>query len=442
MKRRYSLIRVEPPGPRARDVIERDKDLLMQSYVRWLPVVIERGEGFIVEDVDGNRYIDFNAGIAVLNTGHRDPDVIAAIKSQLEKFIHYSLTDFYYELAVKYSEKLLDAMGYDGKIFFTNSGTESIEAGIKVAKGYFEGRRHYFLAFIGGFHGRTLGSLSLTASKPIQRRFFFPMVPGAVHVPYPYCYRCPFKMEYPSCGIACLDYIKEWVFEKYLPGEELAAAVIEPVAGEGGYIPAPKEFMVGLKRLVEEYGGLLMVDEVQSGFGRTGKLFAYMHMDIEPDLIATAKAIASGLPLGALIGRKDVMILPGGTHANTFGGNPVSLAAAEATLDKLLNGLIDNASRVGEYLLKRLRELQEKYEVIGDVRGLGLMIGMELVKDRESKQPHKKLLEKVIMSSFKKGLIIIGSGVSTVRFSPPLNITEDVVDEAIDIFEEALKESI
>ncbi len=442
MKRRYSSIKVVPPGPRAREVIEKDKNLLMQSYVRWLPVVIKRGEGFIVEDVDGNKYLDFSAGIAVLNTGHRDPDVVDAIKRQLDMFMHYSLTDFYYELAVKYSEKLLNAMGYDGKIFFTNSGAESIEAGMKVAKGFHEGRRHYFLAFIGSFHGRTLGSLSLTASKPIQRRFFFPMVPGAIHVPYPYCYRCPFKLEYPSCGIACLDYIREWVFEKYLPGEELAASVIEPVAGEGGYVPAPKEFMVGLKRLVEEYGGLFMVDEVQSGFGRTGKLFGYMHMGIEPDLIATAKAIASGLPLGALIGRKDVMTLPGGTHANTFGGNPVSLAAADATLDKLLSGLIENASRVGEYLIKRLRELQEKYEVIGDVRGLGLMVGMEFVKDRESKEPYKKLLEKVIMGSFKRGLIVIGSGVSTLRFSPPLTITEDVVDEAVEILDETIGESL
>ncbi|HIE37451.1 TPA: aminotransferase class III-fold pyridoxal phosphate-dependent enzyme, partial [Candidatus Geothermarchaeota archaeon] len=305
-----------------------------------------------------------------------------------------------------------------------------------------EGRRNYFLAFIGGFHGRTLGSLSLTASKPVHRRFFFPMVPGVIHVPYPYCYRCPFKMEYPSCGIACLDYIREWIFDKYVPSEELAAAVIEPIAGEGGYVPAPKEFMIGLKKMVEEYGGLLMVDEVQSGFGRTGKLFGYMHMDIEPDLVAVAKGIASGMPLGALIGRRDVMTLPGGTHANTFGGNPVSLAAADKTLDKLLGGLIDNSAKVGSYLMKRLGELQEKYDVIGDVRGMGLMIGVEFVKDRESKEPNKEVLERVINASFRKGLIVIGSGVSTLRLSPPLNINVDVVDEAVEILEEALKESI
>ena len=442
MKRRYSSIKVEPPGPVAKKIIERDRDLLMQSYVRWVPVVIKKGEGFIIEDVDGNKYLDFSAGIAVLNTGHRDPKIVEAIKEQLNYFTHYSLTDFYYEKAVEYSSKLLNAMNYDGKIFFTNSGTESIEAGMKVAKGFYKGSRHYFLAFIGSFHGRTLGSLSLTASKPIHKRFFFPMVPGAIHVPYPYCYRCPFKLEYPSCGLACLDYIREWVLEKYLPGEELAAAVIEPVAGEGGYVPAPKEFLSGLKKLLDEYNALLFVDEVQSGFGRTGKLFAYMHYNIEPDLIGTAKAIASGLPLGALIGRKDVMSLPGGTHANTFGGNPVSLAAASATLDRLLDGLIDNADRVGSYLKKRLKELMDKYEVIGDVRGLGLMVGMELVKNRESKEPNTELLERVIKSSFKKGLIIIGSGKSTLRFSPPLNITEDAVDEAVDIVEESIRENM
>ena len=442
MKRKYSKILVEPPGPRARNVIEKDRELLMQSYVRWFPLVIKRGEGFIVEDVDGNKYLDFSAGIAVLNTGHLDKYVVEAVMDQLQNFTHYSLTDFYYEKAVTYASKLFKHLGFKGKIFFTNSGTESIEAGIKTAKGYFKGSRHYFLAFIGSFHGRTLGSLSLTASKPIHRRYFFPMVPGAIHAPYPYCYRCPFKMEYPSCGLACIDYIKEWILDKYLPGEELAAAVIEPVAGEGGYIPAPKDYLKELKKLLDEYGALLMVDEVQTGFGRTGKLFAYQHYGVQPDLIATAKGIASGLPLGALIGLKEVMSLPPGSHANTFGGNPLSLAAAEATLDRLVNGLIDNARDVGNYLMKRLEEFKEKYEVIGDVRGLGLMVGMELVVDKDSKKPNKKLLAKVIESSFKKGLIIIGAGLSTIRFSPPLNITKDAVDEALDILESSIKENI
>jgi len=421
-------------------VIERDSKVLMQSYVRWFPLVIRRGEGFIVEDVDGNRYIDFNAGLAVLSTGHRHPEVVEAIKDQLDKFLHYSLTDFYYELAVEYAEELLRAMGMRGRVFYTNSGTESVEAGMKVAKGFQRGSRHYFLAFIGGFHGRTLGSLSLTASKPIHRRFFYPMVPGAVHVPYPYCYRCPFKQEYPSCGLACLDYIEEWVLNKYLPGEELAAAVIEPISGEGGYVEAPPDFLRGLKRLMERHGALLMLDEVQSGFGRTGKLFAYMHHGVEPDLIASAKGIASGLPLGVLVGREEVMSLPPGSHANTFGGNPVALAAAKATLRLLLEKYVDNAAEVGEYIKKRLVEMMDSYEFIGDVRGRGLMIGVELVRDRESREPAPRLMERVMEESFRRGLLLIGAGVSTLRIAPPLNITLEAAEEALDIMDEVFRE--
>jgi len=437
--RGFSNIRVVPPGPKAREILRRDESVLMQSYVRWFPLVISRGDGFIVEDVDGNRYIDFNAGIAVLSTGHRHPKVIEAVKTQLDRFIHYSLTDFYYELAVKYGDKLLKAVGIDGKLFYTNSGTESIEAAMKISKGFFGGSRNYFLAFIGGFHGRTLGSLSLTASKPIHRRFFFPMVPGAIHAPYPYCYRCPFKLEYPSCGIACLDYVKEWLLDKFLPGEELAAAFIEPIAGEGGYIEAPKEFMEGLSRMLREYGALMVVDEVQSGFGRTGRLFGYMHSGVAPDIIASAKGIASGFPLGVVIGRKEVMSLPPGTHANTFGGNPVSLAAADATLDLILDGLMDNAARLGEYILDRLREMMGRYEFIGDVRGKGLMIGVELVRDRDTKEPAPELLDKVVVECFKRGLLIIGAGRSVLRISPPLNITREAVDEALDILEDVFR---
>ena len=439
-KGRFINIKVEPPGPKAKEIIDRDKNLLMQSYVRWFPLVIKRGDGVIVEDVDGNKYIDMNAGIAVLSTGHRDRTVIESIKKQLDLFLHYSLTDFYYEIAVDYAEKLFNAMKWkDNKIFYTNSGAESIEAAIKVSKGYFKGSRNYFISYIGAFHGRTIGSLSFTGSKPIQRKFFFPMMPGVVHVPFPYCYRCPFNLEYPSCNLYCIDYIKNWVIEKYLPGDEIAAVFIEPVQGEGGYIPAPKDYMKKLRRLADEYGFLIVSDEVQSGMGRTGKLFAMEHYDIRPDLIAVAKGIASGLPLGALIGKKDIMDLPPGTHANTFGGNPISLAAASATLDRLLNGLMDNASKVGEYLHKRLEELKEKYEIIGDVRGLGLMIGVELVKDRATKEPAKKELGKLLEYTFKNGLLLIGAGLSAVRFAPPLNISEEHVDEALEIFEEGIK---
>lgn len=440
-KSRYIKIVTEPPGPKAKEIINKDKELLMQSYVRWFPLVIKRGEGALVEDVDGNRYIDMNAGIAVLSTGHRDPEVVRAIKEQLDKFLHYSLTDFYYELAVTYAEKLFNAMPWkDNKIFYTNSGAESVEAAIKVSKGYHEGRRNYFIAFAGAFHGRTIGSLSLTGSKPVHKRYFFPMMPGVVHVPFPYCYRCPFRLQYPSCNFYCLDYLREWVLEKYLPGDEVAAIFIEPIQGEGGYVPVPEGYMKRLRKLADEYGMLLVSDEVQSGMGRTGKLFAIENYGVRPDLITLAKGIASGLPLGALVGKKDIMDLPPGTHANTFGGNPVSLAAAVATLDRLLNGLMDNARDVGEYLKKRLEELKEKYEIIGDVRGLGLMIGVELVKDRKSKEPAKKELGRLIEYSFKHGLILIGAGISTVRFAPPLNITKDQVDEALEVFEEGIKE--
>jgi len=439
-KRKFIKIAVEPPGPKAKEIIERDRNLLMQSYVRWFPFVIKRGEGAIVEDVDGNRYIDMNAGIAVLVTGHRDPIVLTAVKEQLNNFQHYSLTDFYYELAATYAEKLFNAMPWnDNKIFYTNSGAESIEAAIKVSKGFFEGKRNYFIAFTGAFHGRTIGSLSLTASKPIHKKYFFPMMPGVIHTPFPYCYRCPFRLEYPSCNFYCLDFMKEWILEKYIPPEEVAAIFIEPIQGEGGYIPAPKGYFKRLRKIADEYGILLVSDEVQSGMGRTGKLLAIENYGVRPDLITLAKGIASGLPLGALVGKMDVMNLPPGTHANTFGGNPVSLAAASATLDRLLNGLMDNARKMGDYLLKRLLELKDVYEIIGDVRGMGLMIGVELVKDRETKEPAKKELSKLIDYTFKHGVLIIGAGVSSVRFSPPLNISKEEIDEALDVFEDGLK---
>jgi len=439
-KKKFIKIAVEPPGPKAKEIIERDRNLLMQSYVRWFPFVIKRGEGAIVEDVDGNRYIDMNAGIAVLATGHRDPIVLAAVKEQLNNFQHYSLTDFYYELAVAYAEKLFNAMPWnDNKIFYTNSGAESIEAAIKVSKGFFEGKRNYFIAFTGAFHGRTIGSLSLTGSKPIHKKYFFPMMPGVIHTPFPYCYRCPFRLQYPSCNFYCLDFMKEWILEKYLPSEEVAAIFIEPIQGEGGYVPAPKGYFKRLRKIADEYGILLVSDEVQSGMGRTGKLLAIENYEVRPDLITLAKGIASGFPLGALVGKMDVMNLPPGTHANTFGGNPVSLAAASATLDRLLNGFMDNAREMGDYLLKRLFELKDVYEIIGDVRGIGLMIGVELVKDRETKEPAKKELSKLIEYTFKHGVLIIGAGVSSVRFSPPLNISEEQIDEALDVFEDGLK---
>lgn len=432
-----------PPGPKALEIIKKDKLLLMQSYVRWYPLVISKGEGSIVEDVDGNRYIDFNAGLAVLSTGHIHPEVVANVKNQLNRFIHYSLTDFYYDLAVEYAEDLFDALPWkDNRLFYTNSGAESIEAAIKVSKGFYEGKRNYFIGFIGGFHGRTIGSLSFTASKPIQRKYFFPMMPGVIHVPYPYSYRCPFKSETPEeCSESVLSYIEDWVFKKYVPPDEVAAFVIEPIQGEGGYVVPPKSFMQKLRKLADKYDILFVADEIQSGMGRTGKLLAIEHFNIQPDLIALAKGIASGFPLGALVGKSNIMTLPPGSHANTFGGNPIALAAAKATLKLLKESLMNNAEKQGEYIMRRFNEMMDKYDIIGDVRGLGLMIGIELVKNRETKEPATDILGKVINNCFKRGVLVIAAGSSAIRIAPPLVITREQVDEALEIIEDELKKA-
>ncbi len=437
------LIRVEPPGPRAREVVERDSRVIMQSFTRWYPLVIKRGYGSIVEDVDGNRYIDFNAGIAVLNVGHRHPRVVEAIKSQLEKFLHYSLTDFYYEEAVEAAETLVSISPIgDGKVFFTNSGAESIEALVKVARGHFRGSRPYIISFIGGFHGRTYAAMSASASKPVHRRGFYPLVPGFIHVPYPYPYRCPFgKLEPRECGDAVLGYLEDWVLAKLVDPSEVAAILVEPVQGEGGYVVPPDNFLPGLRRLASRHGILLGVDEVQTGFGRTGKWFAVEHWGVEPDLMAVAKAIAAGLPLGALVGRREVMDLPPGSHANTFGGNPVALAAFKAVVEVMREErLPERAARLGEEALKRLRELGEASSIVGDVRGLGLMIGVELVRDKETREPAPELLELVLQKSFKRGLLVIGAGVSTVRIAPPLTIEEELLHAGLDILESVIRE--
>ena len=442
---KYPLIVIEPPGPRAKEIYELDSRFLMQSFSRWYPLVVDEAEGFLVKDVDGNVYIDFNSGIAVANVGHRHPKVIEAIKRQIEKFLHYSLTDFLYEEPARLAEKLAEITpgSYEKKFFFSNSGTEAIEASLKVARGHFRGKRPYFIAFSGSFHGRTLGSLSLTSSKPIQRRGFGPLIPGVYHVPYPYCFRCPYKQQYPDCDIWCVSFIEEWLFKKYVPPDEVSAFVFEPIAGEGGYIVPPKEFFPRLKRLADKYGILLIDDEIQGGMGRTGKWFAIENWDVNPDIVAVAKAIASGLPLGVTIGRSDIMDLPPGSHASTFGGNPVSCAAANAVIDIIRSeNLLENAKEKGEYILKRLKEMESNYDVIGEIRGIGLMIGVELVKDKKTLEPNQELLKKVLLKSFKKGLLVIGAGMSTIRIAPPLTITREAVDKALHILDEALKEAL
>jgi len=440
---RYVSIKVEPPGPKAREVIEKDSKYLMQSYVRWYPLVIARGEGAIVEDVDGNRYIDFNSGLAVLNTGHLPSPVIERIKGQLGRFLHYSLTDFYYELAPMYAEKLINALGWNGgKVFFTNSGAESIEAGIKVSRGYFKGSRPYLISFLNSFHGRTMATLTLSASKTIHKKYFHPLLPGVIHVPYPYPYRCPFGSESgDECAERVIGYIEDVVFRKVVDPNEVAAFFIEPIQGEGGYIVPPKRFMEMLRSLTHRNGILLVADEVQSGMGRTGELLAIYNFGIKPDLAALAKGIASGIPLGALVGDGDYMSLPKGSHANTFGGNPVALSAADATLDMLLDGLMDNAKKMGDYIKTRLLELMDSSRIIGDVRGLGLMIGVEIVKDKAKKVPAPDLVEWIINQCFKRGLLIIGGGESSLRLAPPLVINRDQVDEAMEILVDVVREA-
>ncbi len=442
---KYPDIIVEPPGPKAREIIKKDNDYIMQSFSRWFPLVVSKAYDFIVEDIDGNRFIDFNSGIAVMNVGHRHPRVIEAIKFQLNKFTHYSITDFLYEEPVKLALNLfrITPGNFNKKVYYGNSGAEANEAALKIARGHFRGKRPYIIAFTGCFHGRTYGAMSITASKPIQRKGFYPLVPGIIHVPFPYCYRCPYRQKSESCNYWCVDFIEDWIFEKYISPDEVAAFIFEPIIGEGGYIIPPKDFFPRLRKLADKYGILLIADEVQSGMGRTGKWFAMEHWNTVPDIITMAKAIASGLPLSATVGRADIMDLPPGSHASTFGGNPISCAAANAVIQVIEEeNLIENARTLGEYTLKRLKEMEEEIDVIGDVRGLGLMIGIELVKSKDNPKPNRELLKKFLITAFKKGLLVIGAGKSVIRISPPLTITREAIDIGLDIIRESIIQNL
>lgn len=437
------LINTPPPGPKAVEVVNKDHELIMQSFIRWYPLVIDRGYGSVVIDVDGNKYIDMNSGLAVLNVGHNHPRVIEALRSMLGKITHYSLTDFYYEEAVSLAEKLVKIAPMTGekKVFYGNSGAEAIEACIKISRGYFRNQRPYIIAFYGAFHGRTMGANTLTASKPMQHRWFAPLLPAVIHAPYPYPYRCPFNTDDPiECGEQALSFIEDYILGKYVYGDEVSAIFVEPIQGEGGYIVPPENFLPGLRKIADKHGILLVVDEVQSGMGRSGKWWAIQHWGVEPDLLAAAKAIASGLPLSAVIGRSDLMSLPKGSHATTFGGNPIACRVALEVIRIIEDeGLLGRATRVGEFIIKRFKEMQEEMEIIGDVRGKGLMIGVELVRDRDKKTPAQKELEKVLIESFKKGVLAIGAGLSTLRLAPPLNIPMELAEKAIDILESVLR---
>ena len=428
------------PGPKAKAIIDRDTTVVSPSYTRGYPLVIASGTGSSVEDVDGNVFLDCAAGIAVNSTGHSHPAVVKAIVEQAQKFLHMSGTDFYYEPQVKLAEELAGITPIQGGVraFFGNSGTEAVEACLKLSR-YATGRQN-IIAFFGGFHGRSMGSLSLTASKAIQRRGFGPLLAGVYHAPYPDCYRPPLGATAESCSAACIDFIEQQLFTNLVSPDEVAAIVIEPIQGEGGYNVAPDEFLQRLRELTTRHGILLVADEVQSGMGRSGKMFAIEHTGIEPDVMAIAKGIASGLPLGVAVARADLMAWPPGAHASTFGGNPVSCAAALATITLLKESLVANAADVGAHLMAGLRSLAGKHPLIGDVRGRGLMIGVELVRDRQTKARAIDERNAVVTAAFTRGLLILGAGKNSVRFSPPLVLTRAEADTAIRIFDEALTE--
>jgi 4-aminobutyrate aminotransferase len=397
-----------------------------------------RGEGAIVEDVDGNRFLDFNAGIAVVAAGHSHPRLIEAVQRQAAKFLHMSGTDFYYENMVDLAEKLVQLLpeGIPRRVYFGNSGTEAVEAAIKMARQHTG--RDKFIAFLGGFHGRTMGSLSLTGSKAIQRRGFGPFLP-VHHIPYAYCYRCAYGKQPDTCKVECVKTIEEQLFKTILPPEEVAAIVVEPIQGEGGYLVPPAKFHEELRSLADKYGILLIHDEVQSGMGRTGRALASHHFGVVPDIVTLAKGIASGLPLGATVARAEIMDWKPGAHASTFGGNPVAVEAALTTLELLEEGLTENAAKIGAHMLNRMRDWPERFRYVGDVRGLGLMLGVELVRDKQSKERAPEIRNQLEEMAFERGLLILGCGQNSIRLCPPLVIDWDQADFAIDTLEQCLR---
>ena len=429
------------PGPLAKRVIDADDRLISPSYTRSYPLVVESGSGTQITDVDGNKFLDFTAGIAVTSTGHCHPHVVRAIQEQAAKLIHMSGTDFYYESMVTLAERLSAVAPMPGphRFYYGNSGAEAVECALKLAR-YHTGRQN-IIAFLGAFHGRTMGALSLTASKPQQKRRFAPFVPGVHHVPYPYCYRnCGSSVEEQEAyALGCARFIEDRLFRTALPPEEVAAIVVEPIQGEGGYVVAPGNFMRELRAICDRHGILLIADEVQSGVGRTGKWWAIEHTGVQPDIVCIAKGIASGMPLGVCMARAEIMDWVPGSHASTFGGNPVSIAAALATMDVLESCAIQNAAVVGAKMLERLKTWIDQYPNVGDVRGRGLMIGVELVGEKQSREMAGALRDRVIQAAFERGLLILGCGETSIRLCPPLIVTEKEADHALDVLEASLQ---
>jgi 4-aminobutyrate aminotransferase len=431
-------IKTTLPGPKAKAIIEKDARFVSPSYTRDYPLVIARGEGALVEDVDGNVFLDCAAGIAVNSTGISHPEVVKAIWEQATKFIHMSGTDFYYEPQVRLAEELAAIVPIRGEVrsFFGNSGTEATEASIKLAR--YHTKRPNLIAFLGSFHGRSLGSLALTSSKVVQRRGFGPLMPGVYHAPYPDVYR--FNGSADDCADASIAFIRDQILVHLVSPDEVAAVVVEPIQGEGGYIVPPKSFLQGLRELTRQHGMLLVVDEVQSGMGRTGKMFASDHYGLDADIVNIAKGIASGLPLGVACAGAEVMDWPPGAHASTFGGNPVACAAALVTIRLLREQLVKNAAAVGEHLFAGLRDLQDRHEIVGDVRGMGLMIGIELVRSRQTKERAVEERNALVQAMFRRGVLVLGAGKNAIRLAPPLVLTTDQADVLLRILDEALTE--
>lgn len=432
------VIKTKLPGKKASAILSKDKKYTSSSYIKEYPLVVERGEGAVVVDVDGNQFLDMMAGIAVNITGYSHPEIVQAVKAQSEKFFHICSTDFYYASFANLAERLAKMTFITGekKVFLNNSGAEAVETAIKLAR--YHTKRPYVIAFQGAFHGRTIGALSLTASKAKQRRLFGPLMSGVYHIPYGYCYRCAYNLKYKSCRIRCADVEHMDISQSLVSPDEIAAIFVEPILGEGGYVVPPAEFHQKLREFTRKYGILLVADEIQSGMGRTGKFLAMEHFQVEPDVVLLAKGLASGLPLGAVIAKKQYMSWEPGTHGSTFGGNPLSCEASLATLALLKSGLMDNASKMGTRLLRKLKNLQKSNAKIGDVRGIGLMIGVELVENKRTRAPAVEATDRIIQDAFRKGLLLLPCGESVIRFAPPLVIDQSQVDRAVDIFAEVL----
>jgi 4-aminobutyrate aminotransferase len=433
-------IKTALPGPNAKRVLEGDEKYISPSYTRSYPLVAKSGRGIVVTDVDGNEFFDFSAGIAVTSTGHCHPHVVAAIQKQAAELIHMSGTDFYYESMVELAERLSKIAPMPGphRVYYGNSGAEAIECALKLAR--YHTKRQNIIAFFGAFHGRTMGALSLTASKPQQRRRFSPLMPGVTHIKYPDVYRNGDTQNPDEFALGCARFIEEKLFKTTLAPEEVAAIFVEPVQGEGGYVVAPTIFMKELRRICDQHGILLVADEVQSGIGRTGKWWAIEHTGVHPDIVCSAKGIASGMPLGVVMTRAEIMDWVPGSHASTFGGNPVAIAAALASLDVIENEhLLENSTTVGNHMMKRMADWPSKYKLVGDVRGRGLMIGVEIVKDKTTKEYGAAERDRIVEAAFDRGVLFLGCGPGTVRICPALVVTKEEADVAVDVLEECIK---